>query len=298
MMQVNTRASHDARVARMGDLQRQLDTEQGRIATGKRITKPSDDPVASGIAARLKRVAAAGETHLRALDAAASRLGATDVALGSAASVMQRAQEVALLGSNAALNAADRATLAAEAVSLGEQLLGIANRTAADGTPLFGGASGTGPAFARDVAGKVAWQGAGTPPVVALGSATVAAGADARAFGGPDGDAFALLDDLAAALVAPDATRGADLAGTLTGLAAATSRLADAQAAIGNLDARVDAEREHLRGDGLRLAGDLAKVEGFDLASAIARLQRLATVLEATQASFVRLSSLSLWERL
>lgn len=297
-MQVNTRASHDARVARMGDLQRQLDAEQGRIATGKRITKPSDDPVANGIAVRLKRVSAAGETQLRALDGAASRLGAIDVALGSAARVMQRAQEVALLGSTATLNAADRATLATEAVSLGEQLLEIANRSAADGTPLFGGASGTGPAFARDAAGRVAWQGAGSPPVVALGSATVAAAADARAFSGPGGDAFALLDDLAAALAAPDATRAGALSASLSGLAAATTRIADAQAAIGDLGARVDAESERLRDDGLRLADDLAKVEGLDLASAIARLQRLATVLEATQASFVRLTSLSLWERL
>lgn len=297
-MQVNTRASHDARVARMGDLQRQLDTEQGRIATGKRIAIPSDDPVASGIAARLKRVTAAGETQLRALDGAASRLSATDVALGSAANVMQRAQEVAILGSTATLNAADRATLAAEAVSLGEQLLEIANRAAADGTPLFGGARGTAPAFARDAAGMVGWQGAGAPPVVALGSATVATGADARAFTGPEGDAFALLDDLAAALTAPDAPRAGALAATLTGLSAATTHIADAQAGIGNLEARVDAETERLRGDRLRLASDLAKVEGLDLATAIAHLQRLATVLEATQASFVRLSSLSLWDRL
>ncbi|TRW16678.1 flagellin N-terminal helical domain-containing protein [Glacieibacterium frigidum] len=295
---MNTRASHDARVARMGDLQRQLDTEQGRIATGKRITKPSDDPVANGIAARLKRVAAAGETQLRALDGAASRLSATDVALGSAARVMQRAQEVALLGSTATLNAADRATLAAEAVSLGEQLLEIANRTAADGTPLFGGAKGTGPAFARDAAGDVAWQGTGTPPVIALGSATVPTGTDARAFAGPDGDAFALLDDLAAALTAPDATRADALSASLTGLTVATTRIADAQAGIGNLGARVEAETERLRSDGLRLADDLSKVEGLDLAAAIARLQRLATVLEATQASFVRLNALSLWERL
>lgn len=297
-MQVNTRASHDARVARMGDLQRQLDAEQGRIATGKRIRIPSDDPVANGIATRLKRVATTGETQQRALAGAASRLGATDVALGSAARVLQRAQEVALLGNNATLNAADRATLAAEAVSLGEELFEIANRQAADGTPLFGGALGSGAAFARDATGAVVWAGTGLPPVVVLGSTNVAAGADARAFTGPGGDAFALIDGLAAALVAPDDTRADALAATLAGLASATTRAADAQAATGNSAARVDAESERLRGDALRLADDLSKVEGLDLAGAIARLQRLATVLEATQASFVRLSSLSLWERL
>lgn len=283
-MQVNTRSAHDAQVARMANLQRQLDTVQGQIATGKRISRPSDDPVASGIATRLRRVQAEGIARAGAVDAAAARLSATDTNLGAVATLLTRARELGLQGASATLNATDRATLAAEAAQLGEQLLDLANVTGPDGLPLHGGASGRGPAFARDAAGIVQWQGYGD-------------GAP-QGFTGPDGDAFATLGDLQAALTAPDRTRAAGLAAALTGLEAAVSRAADAQAAIGTRAARLDANAERLKANDLQLEADLSKVESLDMPSAIARLQRLATVLEATQAGFVKLTSLSLWDRL
>ena len=298
-MQVNTRATHDVRIDRMAAISGELDRLQMQIANEKRIGVPSDDPVASGISARLTRLAETGKADLRAIDTAASRLSATDAALGSAGLVMQRAREIALLGANATMSVADRATLAAETAQLGEQLLAIANGNAADGAPLFGGSKGTGAAFVRDATtGLVAWAGSGAPPVMKIGSSTIAAGADARAFTGPGVDSFALLDDLALALMAPPATRAADLLAVQGKIETAGARLADAQAGVGTLAARLEGEGERLRRDGLRLASDQVALDGFDMAGTIARLQRLATVLEATQASFVRLTSLSLWDRL
>lgn len=297
-MQVNTRAAHDTQVGAMASLQRQLDTLQGQIATGKRIAVPSDDPVASGIATRLRRLQAADTARTGAVDAAASRLAAADTALGSVATLLSRAREIGLQGANATLNAEDRATLAAETVQLGEQLLDLGNSLGPDGMPLFGGANGGGPAFARDVAGKVAWTGAGGGAAVALGQPVAAGSGDALAFTGPAGDAFALLVDLQLALAAPDETRAALLATNLAGLDAAVSRAADAQAGVGVRAARLDAEHERLTTSNIAREGDLTKVESLDMATAIARLQRLSTVLQAAQASFVKLTSLSLWDRL
>lgn len=297
-MQVNTRSAHAAQVARMSTLQRQLDTVQGQIATGKRIARPSDDPVGSGIATRLRRVQAEGNAQSGAVDAAAARLSAADTNLGAVATLLTRARELGLQGASATLNAADRATLAAETALLGEQLLDLANAVGPDGTPLYGGANGSGPAFARDATGVVRWQGFGGGAVVALGSAVAAGTGGPAAFGGPDGDAFAALDALRVALTAPDPVRAAGVAAALTGLEAAVSRAADAQAAVGSRAARLDSESERLATSDLQLEADLTKVESLDMASAIARLQRLSTVLQAAQASFVKLTSLSLWDRL
>lgn len=297
-MQVNTRAAHDARVGGMASLQRQLDTLQGQIATGKRIAQPSDDPVASGIATRLRRVQAADTARLGAIDAAASRLTAADTALGRVATLLTRAREIALQGNNATLNVQDRATLAAEAAQLGEQLLDLANTTGPDGTPLFAGARGGGPAFARSAGGTVAWAGAGGGTSVVLGGPVAAGTGDAQAFTGPGSDAFALLDGLQAALAAPDDTRPGLIDSTLAGLDTAISRAADAQAAVGVRAARLDAERERLTTANIARESDLTKVEGLDMASAIVRLERLSTVLQAAQASFVKLANLSLWDQL
>ena len=84
----------------------------------------------------------------------------------------------------------------------------------------------------------------------------------------------------------------------LTGLDSATGRVADTRAGVGARLARLDAETAQLNKAGLQLATDLEGVEGVDMAAAIARLQRLTTVLAATQASFVQVNALSLWERL
>jgi len=297
-VQVNTRATHAAAVARMASLQSQLDRTQAAIATGKRIAQPSDDPVGSGIAARLRRVQAADTARGTAVDAAASRLASADTTLGAVATLLQRAREIGLQGASATLSATDRATLAAEAGQLGEQLLDLANTLGPDGAPLFGGAAGRGPAFARDPGGMVAWTGVGGEAVVALAGDVRAGNNGPAAFTGADGNAFAALDDLAAALVAPDATRAADLAAALTGTEAAGSRAADAQAAVGTRAARLAVESERLQAADLSLEADLSRIESLDMASAIARLQRLATVLQATQASFVKVTGLSLWDRL
>ena len=297
-MQVNTRVSHDIQVARMSSLQRQLDTTQAQIDSGKRFDAPSDDPVASGIATRLRRTQAEGVARGIAVDAAASRLAAADTTLGSVATLLQRAREIGLGAANATLNASDRATLAIEAGQLGEQLLDLANTTGADGLPLFGGASGRAPAFARDVTGAVAWTGFGSGGIVVLDSGVSVDSGGASAFIGAGADAFALIDDLKLALAAPDLTRAADLAAVLAGLDASVSRAADAQAAVGIHAARLDIESTRLAAGDVRIESDLTKVEGIDMPTAIARLQRLLTVLSATQASFVKLASLSLWDKL
>ncbi|QXQ05614.1 hypothetical protein KX816_15470 [Sphingosinicellaceae bacterium] len=307
-MQVNTRVSHDMQVARLADLQHQLEGAQSQIDSGKRFDAPSDDPVASGIATRLRRTQAEGLARGTAIDAAASRLATSDTTLGAVATLLQRAREIGLAAANVTLNASDRATLAIDAKQLGEQLLDLANTTGADGTPLFGGASGRSPAFARDATGAVAWTGFGGGGVVALGSvvsadnggpaAFIGAGVAAGAGAVASGDAFALIDSLQAALAAPDATRAAVLAAVLGGLDASVSRVADAQAAVGVRAARLETETTRLAAADLRIESDLTKVEGVDMPSAIARLQRLLTVLNASQASFVKLASLSLWDKL
>ena len=75
-------------------------------------------------------------------------------------------------------------------------------------------------------------------------------------------------------------------------------RVADARAVVGTRQVRLDAESVQLKDDWLALEKDVARVAGLDLPSAISRVQRLMVVLQATQASFVKVNSLSLWDRL
>ncbi len=303
-MQINTHAAYAAATDRMSALSADLDQVQAQIASGKRIIAADDDPIGAARVTQLHRALTNDAATQRAVDSAASRLAATDTALDGVGNLLARAKEIALLGGNATLNAADRATLAADARNLAEQLLGFANRTDSDGSNLFGGARRSGAAYVADpLTGAINWQGAGSAPALALDANLVPTGVEGpAAFAGlptPTGttDAFALLAALQTALAEPVAAlRGSALAVAITGLDAGIGRIADTRALVGARLARLDSETARINAANLQLNKDLETAEGINMAAAIARLQRLTAVLGATQASFVKVQGLSLWE--
>ncbi len=307
-MQVNTRLTHDAATARLTDLSAQVDAMEAAIATGQRIATPDVDPGGAARLLTIERGLASNVSQSTGVDRATSRLNATDATLDGIGTVLQRAKEIALQGNTATLNAADRATLAAEVAQLGDQLAGYANARDSDGASLFGGAK-TGAAYAPDATGATVWQGAGTGAVLVLDDAAISTGVDGpRVFAGlpgaPDAtgaptstDAFAMLAALGAALVEPDATtRLAGVAAAQTGLDAAISRNADTRATVGTRLARLDTEGKRLDAATVALTSDKTTTGSLDMTTAIARLQRLTTVLQAAQLSFVKVSALSLWD--
>jgi flagellar hook-associated protein 3 FlgL len=305
MTAVNTRASHAAGVQRMTDLSAGIDTLQQQIATTKRVNRPADDPVAFTRAAILRRADIAAAATQRGLDAASRRLTATDTALESITNLVQRARELALQGSNGTLAAEDRGILATEVTEILNQLKGLADARGSDGERLFGGAVADRPAYAADAAGIIIWQGAGKAPAVDVGGGTVATGIEGpEAFGSNDAatgaqDLFATFAGLASALVDPDtAQRQPALEAALGALDGHVTRLADSRATAGARLARLDTEGQRIAKTSLASKADLSKLEDLDMAEAIARMQRLITVLEATQGSFVKASNLSLWDLL
>ena len=305
MTQVNTRAAHAAATARMGDISRQLESVQGQISRGRRITDPADDPVAFARAAVLRRAQSADAATQRGIDAANRRLTATDTALESSGHLVQRARELALQAANATQSPADRATIASELHELEATLRTLAESHDSDGQRLFAGAAGNGPAYATDQTGVTAWQGSGGAPAVTIGTSKVAGGSEGpQVFGVTDPvtgtrDAFAAFTALRAALVEPDpALRAAGIDRGIGDFDGQVDRIAAARGSLGARLARLETEDDRIAKGRLAADGDLSKLEDLDMAAAIARLQRLVTVMQAAQASFSRVTSLSLWDQL
>jgi flagellar hook-associated protein 3 FlgL len=305
MTSITTRGGHQAAVAQLGDLARQRDTVQGQIARARRIDGPADDPVGFARAAVLRREQAAALVTQRSIDAGNRRLGATDSALEGLGNLVQRARELALQGASGTQSAADRATIAIEIKELEAQARTLAEASDSDGQRLFGGAIAAGTTYATAPDGSRVWQGGGTAPAVAIGTDSVASGLEAPGvFGVTDAftdtrDLFASLVALRAALAEPDdALRQAGMDTAIGDMDAHINRIANARGIIGARLGRLDAEGERLEKTKLATEADLSKLESLDMPEAIARLQRLLTVIEAAQASFVKVSSLSLWDQL
>ncbi|HEV2812969.1 MAG TPA: flagellar hook-associated protein FlgL [Solirubrobacteraceae bacterium] len=102
-------------------------TAQRQIASGRRIDKPSDDPLATHNALRLRSELAGIAQDKRTIDDTKGWLDTTDSALGTITEVVHRARELALQGANGAIGQTERNKLADEVDQLIETAKSAAN---------------------------------------------------------------------------------------------------------------------------------------------------------------------------
>ncbi len=109
---------------------------------------------------------------------------------------------------------------------------------------------------------------------------------------------FSVLGNLAAALTTGGGTATQASSYALASLDAGLEKVTTAQTVIGARLNWVDLMTERRENNAERIADERADVGGADIAVTMSRLQETLTVLEATQASFVRLANLSLFSML
>ncbi|ODU21572.1 MAG: flagellar hook-associated protein 3 [Sphingomonas sp. SCN 67-18] len=307
-MQIGTQYSFERAIAQMRTLSGNAARLQDQVTSGKRVTSPSVDPLASARLTLLARKNSNETQFASNVTLASSLLGQADVALEGVQTQIQRAAELALRASNDTMNDSDRAAIGIELQAIVDDLLTLANSSDIRGASLFGGAS-TGQAFVRNPDGSVSYAGQGDPPPIPIGDNVSIAATDSgeRIFTGIDSgsgprDLFAIVSTLAAALQAgsapdPAALRDAINEG-IAGLNAASEHIASARASVGARGARLDLESERLAQ--LKNENEIERtgLEGVDMQSSIAELQQNLLTLQATQASFAKLSQLSLFDYL
>lgn len=290
-------------LAQMSDLRGQIERSRTQIATGLRFERSSEDPAAAAqlrsVARREALAAVEGDNAARL----GQDLGSASEELEAVTALLQRARELAVQASNTPTGADGRQAIAFELQQLGEELFSRANGIALTGEPLFAGLSSD-PAFTRDAAGNVTYTGtpaSGSVPV-APGTAIERGLPGSEVFefdlGGTPTSAFAVISALAAALSggAPDPVAAANAA--LDGIDAALDTTNRAQTIIGTRMAWVEQVQGQQADRGVALAERRKRVGDTDIAEAIARLQQSLTALEASQAAFARVSSLSLFDAL
>ncbi|MFN9498897.1 MAG: flagellar biosynthesis protein FlgL [Erythrobacteraceae bacterium] len=290
-------------LAQMADLRGSIERSRTQISTGRRLERSSDDPAAS---AQLRSVAR--REALAAVEGDnAARLGQD---LGSAAdelevvtALLQRARELAVQAANTPTGADGRQAIAFELEQLTEELFSRANGATLTGEPLFAGLSSD-PAFTRDAAGNVTYAGTPSSGAVPVAPGTAIErglpGSEVFEFdlGGTPTSAFAVLGGLAAALSGGSPDPAGAAAAALEGIDAALDTASRAQTILGTRMAWVEQVQQQQADRGIALAERRSRVGDTDIAEAIARLQQSLTALEASQAAFARVSSLSLFDAL
>jgi flagellar hook-associated protein 3 FlgL len=159
MIRISSQQIFSGGINRLQDLNSSLNQTQEQISTGKRVNKPSDDPVAAARILKLDQELSRIETYQRNAGLAENRLQQEESTLASSVDVIQRVRELTVQAGNGSLSANDRQSISSEIKERLGQLANIANTRDASGEYIFSGFQGNTAAFAKDASGSWAYQG-------------------------------------------------------------------------------------------------------------------------------------------
>ena len=159
-MRLGTANTFDNTLANLTQRQTDIADLQEKLSAGKRVVRPSDDPVGAAQAERAQNRLSRIETDQRALKLQVNAMSMVESTLGDSVLAMQSIRDLVINAGNGAYNASDRQSLALQMQGLRDQLFNYANRLDSNGNPLFGGLASQAAPFV-DAATGVSFSGIG-----------------------------------------------------------------------------------------------------------------------------------------
>lgn len=303
MTSIGTDAFYKRSIGSMTDLRARAETLQTQIATEKRLQRASDDPVAARQLRQIDRDETLASVHKTNAAIVNADLGLAEDAIGELANLATRARELATQAANGTYNPVQRKLDGDELAQIHKSMVAILNGKDSMGNPLFAGGS-DGPAYTIAADGSASYTGSGQPAELDVGEGITVT----RSLTGPDfmnftlngapTDLLAVVHNLATSLQSGAPTAQADANAALQGFTVGMTALTTGQAIIGARQGRVEIATTLAANRGEVRATDRLRLGATDMPTAIAELQQTMTVLEASQASFSKLSGLSLFDYL
>lgn len=301
-MRISTQLLFESGAARIGDLQSSLLRTQQQIASGRRILNPSDDPVGATRALEITQSQSINTQYGVNRQNAKSTLSEVEGTLSSVTELLQDVRTTTIAAGNGLLGDTERGFMATELNARLDQLLGLANSRDAMGNYLFSGFQTDTPAFVKSATGATYQGDAGQRMAQVDATRQMAVTTPgSTVFQGGGQDMFQTLNDLITLLQTPVVTP-ADKANLAAGLATAKS---DIDLALDNvLTVRAAGGSRLQELDSLDYAGEdrnlqysqvLSELQDLDYTKAVTQLSQQQITLEAAQQSFVKTSSLSLF---
>jgi len=304
-MKISTTQIFERSIDQMSSQRTKVAEIQAQLASGKQIVQPSDDAEQAGIIQRLSSAYKRQEVYETTLDSVTTRLEIEESAVMSAENIMQRARELAVQGSNGTLTQGDRKILAHEVSSLRDELLALANSQDATGNYVFSGSMAQTPPFVESADGTVNYRGDDNRVQVAISEqrsmfmnrpgdeiftsivrSSAGQGSERISF-------FNVMDDFADALTTND---DQGLSRSLTEISGLTEGMATAIADVGTRMNTAQNQQDILADNKLRYQALLSNAEDLDYAKAVTELSAEMLSMEAAQASFAKISQLSLFD--
>jgi flagellar hook-associated protein 3 FlgL len=255
-----------------------LDTLEGQITSGSQLTKPSDNPIATAQALSFQDGIGQTQQFLANIDQANEFLNATDSALSSVTSAIQRARELAVQAASDTTNSSDRQAIDAEVQQLQQQVLGLA-QTQDGSTYLFAGTRSYAPGYTSSNPSTVAGAFQGNAGLVQrqVGPGqTIAVNVDATATFDP---VFSALNTLHQGLTSSTTST---ISSSIDQLDTALNSVLASRATVGAKMNRLTSQQTQMNSVETNLTGMLSQVKDVDIAQAITHFSMAQTVYQAS----------------
>jgi flagellar hook-associated protein 3 FlgL len=286
------RLNHQQRY--LDTISQRMDRVQQELATGRRVSRASDDPAGAVLALEHRSDIAFEAQMRRNMDNGTAFLNVTETALDGATDILQRVRELTVQAASDTQSSSGRRAVAQEVNQLIDHLAQIGNGQFA-GAYIFSGQMTKTPAY--QVTGSplptaITFMGDTGDRVTRISEqATVATNvAGSTAFGSIFADLIALRDDLN--LNAPGATISAHLSAIDSGL----DRVLAARADVGSRVNRFEATQRTSEQTDTNLQQLRAGIEEVDIANAVTRLTAEQTSYQAALGAIGRTSNMSLMD--
>lgn len=305
-MRVSTSMIFDAGVSSMNKQSASLLQIQQQIASGRRILRPSDDPVAAARALEVTQSKDILTQYSTNQDNANAVLSIEETQLSSLNDMMIRLKELAITAGGPSMTATNLKGIAVELRARYNQLLGIANAADGQGQFLFSGYQGSVKPFSGTVdqlnaaaANEITYGGDDGQRRLQVSATRQIEVSD------PGSDVFmrtgngeSVFKSLATFIGQLEANDVSGVTGAITKFDLANDNILRVRASIGSRMNELESLGYLNQDLSVQYDQTLSKLQDLDYAKAISDLTLKKNQLEAAQQSFSKISQLSLFNYL
>ena len=298
-MRISTNTLYQNGISKISSLQAEQSKLQQQIASGRRILEPSDDPLAASRVLQLSQAQSLNTQYANNRKIAITHLSGQDISLASINELLTTTQTT-LVGAAGTLTTTQKTVLATQLSGALETLLGLANTQDAAGNYMYAGFQNRAKPFTATVTGAT-YNGDSNQQLLQVdGQRQMAVNALGNSvFQANGNDVFTTYKNIIGILNNPastDAAIATTVAAAISSIKDANSNVALVRSSVGSKLNEIDALNDVGTSRDIQYAQSLSSLQDLDYAQALSDVAQKQTILEAAQKSFVKITSLSLFD--
>ncbi len=301
-MRISTNTIYQSGLNKITQLQSEQVKLQQQISTGKRISTPSDDPVAAANSLSISQAQSINSKFADTRKTAELKLNTLESNLTSVTNMLVSVHSSLVAAGNGGYSDQERGFIAADLNSQLEALVGLANTKDAAGNYLYAGFQTDTKPFVANASGATYVGDANVQLLQVDTQRQMAVNVTGDSvFQAAGNDIFATLSDLVTLLNTPltPVNQAAFSAGLATGIGSIQSGLdnvLNVRASVGSKLSELGTLNTAGSDRDLQYSASLSDLQDLDYAAALSDLSKNQTIMEAAQKSFVTTTSLSLFD--